>query len=272
MIRKRKPTSSIENTLPVGKGKTEAMPPTKPDSAVTTVFIIDDHELLSATLRDALDLEGDFRVIGTACDGAEALAQLARTPADIVLLDLVLPGLNGVEVAKRIVSLFPQTKIAVCSGVDSDDAIEMAFASGAHLFVEKRAKVDELLKALRMLRDGQCYLTERQARVLKDSVRRRSAKKPLAAHDIGILRRMVLNKSAKEIAAEEGVSQSCVYKARRRIVERVGASDPGSMQAAAARLGLVNQGLAPSPPPPPRPAGNPVPPTEGAARGPSQTS
>lgn len=219
------------------------MNPTKSESALTTVFIIDDHELLSATLRDMLNIESDFRVIGTACDGEGALEQLAKVPADIVLLDLVLPGLTGIEVAKKIVSLFPHTKIAVVSGVDSDAAIEMAFASGAHMFVEKRAKVDELLTALRMLRDGQCYLPERQARVLMESVRRRLLRKPLAAHDMSILRWLALSMSAKEIAAEEGVSKSCVYKARRRIAERVGASDAGRIQLVAARLGLVNQGL-----------------------------
>jgi DNA-binding NarL/FixJ family response regulator len=243
MNRKKTATSATGPKRRLAPRKTETRSPSQPGPGVTSVFIIDDHELLSATLRDVLDLEDDFEVLGTSGDGAEALARLAKTPADIVLLDLVLPGLNGVEVSRKIVSLFPNTKIAVCSGVDSDEAIELAFASGAHLFVEKRAKVEELLKALRTLRDGKCFLTERQARVLKDSVRRRSAKKPLAPHDIDILRKMVLNKSAKEIAAEQGVSQSCVYKARRRIVERVGAGDVGSMQVAAARLGLVNQGL-----------------------------
>lgn len=244
MIQKKKTTPSTSAECRISKKeKSEAMTCSNqyPSTSVTTVFIIDDHELMSATLKEILGRDGEFQVIGISSNGAAALEELAKTPADIVLLDLVLPGMNGVEVAREILVRFPNTKIAVCSGVESDEAIEMAFASGAHTFVEKRVKVDELLKALRMLRDGLCHLPERQARILKESVRRRSAKKKLAAHDMRILRRMVHHQSAKEIAAEEGVSQSCVYKARRRIEERVGGVGPGGIHAAATRLGLVQQ-------------------------------
>jgi two-component system NarL family response regulator len=225
-----------------------AMNPTTSNISRATVFIIDDHELFSATLRDALELVGDFKVIGTSCDGTAALEQLAKTPADIVLLDLILPGLCGCEVAMKIRSLFPHTKIVVCSGVDSDAAIEMAFTSGAHVFVAKQSTVDELLKALRLARDGQCYLTARQGQVLRDSVRRRASKKTLAAQDISILRQFGRDHTAKEIAADAGLSLSCVYKARRRILERVGSHGSGAMQALAVQLGVVDQTTIPSSP------------------------
>lgn len=211
---------------------------TLPSPAVK-ILIIEDHEILAASLKDILERAGEFLVVGIAPNGAAALEQLKKTPADIVLLDLVLPGTNGFEVARELLAHFPHAKIAVCTGVASDEAIEMAFANGAHSFVEKTAPIAELLTALRMLRNGDCYLTERQARVLKESVQRRSARKPLARHDLGILQRLALSMPAKVVAAEEGVSQSCVYKARRRIAERVGVFGPSGIQAAV-KLGLVH--------------------------------
>ena len=207
--------------------------------ALTTVFIVDDHELVAATLKEILDREGDFLVVGIAADGTSAIEKLLKTAADIVLLDLVLPGEHGLGVAREILARFPGTKIAVCSGVESDEAIELAFATGVHCYVEKRMAVGEMLASLRMLRNGHSHLTVRQACVLKNLVQRRAVRKPLGMHDTGILRRLALNQSAKRIAEEEGVSQSCVYKARKRIAERAGFCGAGDLRAAAARMGLV---------------------------------
>ncbi len=221
--------------------KTNA-PTAEPESGAKIsyrVFVVDDHPIFSDVLAELLNQSGDFVVAGSASNGEEALTRLATLEVDILLLDLMLPGISGLEVLERLRGIDFAAKTVVYSGVATDESIAAAFAQGVSAFIEKSAGVDELLTSLRSVMKGEFPMNSRMSSVLRAVVRQRTARKDLAPSDLLILRRLALRHTAKEIADELGMSASAVYKARTRIGTRLGLSGRAGFFAAAASLGLV---------------------------------
>lgn len=203
------------------------------------VFVVDDHPIFSDVLAELLNQSGDFAVVGSASSGEEALARLEALPVDILLLDLMLPGISGLEVLERLRGRDGVMRTVVYSGMATDESIAAAFAQGVSAFIEKSAGVEELLASLRAVVRGEFPMNARMSGVLRAVVRQRMARKDLAASDLLILRRLALRHTAKEIADELGMSASAVYKARTRIATRMGLSGRAGFYSAAASLGLV---------------------------------
>jgi two-component system nitrate/nitrite response regulator NarL len=203
------------------------------------VFVVDDHPIFSDVLAELLNQSGDFVVAGSASNGEEALTRLASMEVDVLLLDLMLPGISGLEVLERLRGMDFAAKTVVYSGVATDEAIAAAFAQGVSAFIEKSAGVDELLTSLRSVMKGEFPMNSRMSSVLRAVVRQRTARKDLAPSDLLILRRLALRHTAKEISDELGMSASAVYKARTRIGARLGLSGRAGFFSAAASLGLV---------------------------------
>lgn len=218
---------------------------TKPTQNRIRVHVVDDHTLFTTVLANILNDSEHFVAAGTSNDAESALVALRAAPVDVLLLDLQLPRMSGIELLQVVQQESLAGRTVVCSGVTTDEAIEAAFAAGAHCFVEKTSGIADLLETLRRVAQGETPLSERAAGVLRQMARRRSGLKPLAEQDIAILRRLAMPMSPSQIATELGLSLSGVYKARRRIRARTGAIDDRVLFAMAAQLGLAGTGVEP---------------------------
>lgn len=118
------------------------------------LVLADDHALMIEAVRLALKDEADFEIVATAESGSQVLPLVERTGADMVVLDLRMPGMDGLTCIKLLKARFPNVKIAVLSGVDSDDTVDSALALGASAFVSKNVEPAELVKAFRQAFEG----------------------------------------------------------------------------------------------------------------------
>lgn len=222
------------------------MQPTDPSSVAPVkvpnpvrIFVVDDHPIFSDVIAEVLNDAPDFIVVGTARDGESALALIENLQFDVLILDLVLPLMSGLELLEAIRARNPHLKTVICSGVATDEVIIAAFSSGVNAIMEKTSNVEELLQTLRAVARGEFPMSARLNEVLRAAVQQRLLTKPLSASDLQILRRLASGLGVKEVASELGISASGIYKARTRITARLAIAKPNGLPLAAARLGLV---------------------------------
>ncbi|HEY8761457.1 MAG TPA: response regulator transcription factor [Candidatus Dormibacteraeota bacterium] len=172
------------------------------------VVIVDDHELLREGTRQILQRDATIEVIAEASRGDQAVEVVARLQPDVVLLDLRLPGLPGIEVARRIAQLSPATRVLVLSAYDEEDYVLEALQAGAAGYLLKTAPSNELLEAVRAVAAG--------ATVLEPSVSAALARRwtradgpggtDLSVRELEVLRLTAHGMANKEIAGKLGLS------------------------------------------------------------------
>src|SRR5687768_14618588 len=121
------------------------------------LLIADDQMLVRESLAQILGYEEDIEIIGLACDGSEAIAMASRLRPDVALIDLNMPGIDGLEATRRIRALSPGTHIALLTGLDSEAALFQGLLAGAEAYVLKESGRPELLKAIRRLSEGDTH-------------------------------------------------------------------------------------------------------------------
>jgi DNA-binding NarL/FixJ family response regulator len=135
------------------------------------VFLVDDQALVRAGFAMVIAAQDDMRVVGEAGDGAEALARLATTPADVVLMDIRMPRMDGVETTRQLLSRSePTPKVIVLTTFDLDEYAFAALRAGASGFLLKDAAPDDLLSAIRAVHDGDAVIAPSTTRRLLDHV------------------------------------------------------------------------------------------------------
>ena len=134
------------------------------------VFLVDDQELVRAGLAMVVDAQPDMRVVGEAGDGGEALAALAATTADVVLMDVRMPRLDGVEATRRVVARGLSPRVIVLTTFDLDEYAFAALRAGASGFLLKDARPDDLLAAIRTVHRGDAVIAPSTTRRLIDRV------------------------------------------------------------------------------------------------------
>ncbi len=127
------------------------------------LIIVDDHELVRKGLRSFLDLEGDLRVIGEAETAADAVALVERLHPQLVLLDVRLPDASGMDVCRRLLAVSPDIRILVLTSYAEDATVVAAVQSGAHGYVLKDVRTDDLIRAIHTVAEGRGYLDPRIA-------------------------------------------------------------------------------------------------------------
>ena len=123
------------------------------------VLLVDDHKIMRDGIRAILGRTEEFHVVGEAENGSDAVQSVKRLRPDLVLLDLGLPGLNGVETTAEILRHHPDCKIVILSMYDDENSVVSAIRSGARAFILKKASDTDLLEALRMVARGGAYLS-----------------------------------------------------------------------------------------------------------------
>ncbi len=209
------------------------------------ILLVDDHEVVRRGITLLLELEHDLKVVGEAATGLQAIEQAQALKPDMVLLDLRLPGMRGIQAARTIKQVSPHTRVLIVSGVDNEEEIVAALESNVDGYVLKDAPATELVHAIHVIAGGEAYL---QPAVTKRLLRRMASvadpgaavvPPPLTPRELEILRLVAANRSNKEIAAGLTIGEETVRSHIKRILHKL--EQPNRLQAAltAVRLGLI---------------------------------
>ncbi|MPZ62822.1 MAG: response regulator [Propionibacteriales bacterium] len=134
------------------------------------VALVDDQELLRTGLAMVVDASGDMQVVAQAGDGHAAVATLSRTPADVVLMDIQMPHMDGIEATRRLVARSPQLKVIALTTFDVDEYVFAVLRAGASGFLLKDASAEEVLAAIRTVRSGDAVIAPSTTRRLLDQL------------------------------------------------------------------------------------------------------
>ncbi|GIW07410.1 MAG: DNA-binding response regulator [Dehalococcoidia bacterium] len=142
-------------------------------TAPIRVLIADDHQLVAQALSDVLSHEPDFHVVGLAYDGASAIREAARLQPDVVLMDIQMPGLDGVAATREIRAARPETKVVIITASERSRAVLDAVDAGASGFIQKESALDEVIGAVRAASQGEMLLSGARLRRLLADLRER---------------------------------------------------------------------------------------------------
>ncbi len=189
-----------------------------------SVLLVDDHTVVRQGLRALLQAEEDMEVVGEAENGRQAVGMARKTPPDVVVMDVAMPMLNGLEATRQILKNRPGTKVLVLTSYGDDDCVAQLMRAGASGYLIKQTAANDLLKAIREVYRGRKSgeLTSREAEVLQ-----------LIAEGL----------SNKQIAAELGISIKTVEKHRQQVMNKLNIHDVAGLTRYAIAKGLVERSV-----------------------------
>ncbi|MGA3086490.1 MAG: response regulator transcription factor [Thermodesulfobacteriota bacterium] len=210
------------------------------------ILLADDHQILREGLRYILDTQADMKVIGEASDGRQAVKEAKRVNPDVLIIDIAMPELNGIEAARQILALYPSIKIIILSMHYSTEHIYQALQAGAMGFLIKDAAGKELMQAVRAVYGGHRYLSERVDEILiEDYVMQRRKIQPqsplesLSPREREILQLVVEGKTSPAIAEILFISPKTVETYRSRLMHKLGLKDTAGLVKFAIAQGLT---------------------------------
>jgi DNA-binding NarL/FixJ family response regulator len=210
------------------------------------VLLADDQALVRAGFRLILGAEDDLDVVGEAGDGEEALALAAETRPDVVLMDVRMPKLDGIEATRRLVASVPGTRVLMLTTFDLDEYVVDAFRAGASGFLLKTAPPHQLVAALRTVHDGDALLAPASTRRLIEEFARPQIEPPvlaeLTARERDVLRLLARGMTNAEIAAELVVEPSTVKSHVAGVLSKLDLRDRVQAVVFAYESGLVRAG------------------------------
>ena len=178
------------------------------------ILIVDDHPVVREGIGSMLKKEADFKVVGEACNGLEAIEKARELSPAVVLMDLRMPEMDGVEAISRIKAEKPEIKFIILTTYSDDEYIFKGIAAGARAYLLKDAPRDELFKAIRMVSRGESLIQPVVASRVLDKLAELSRKTPagdtLSDREIEVLRLMAGGESNKDIAGHLSITQSTV--------------------------------------------------------------
>ena len=178
------------------------------------ILIVDDHAVVRKGIRALLATEDDLDVIGEAVDGEEAVALYGELNPDLLLLDLIMPKVNGIEVIKKIKGDHTEAKILVLTSFAADDQVFPAIKAGALGYLLKDTEPDDLINAIRQVYRGESSLSPTVARKVLEEVFHPSEKPlspdPLTNREVDVLQVLAKGKSNRDIAEELSISETTV--------------------------------------------------------------
>jgi DNA-binding NarL/FixJ family response regulator len=215
-----------------------------------SVLLVDDHKIMRDGIKAILARDEEFRVVGEAESGAEAIQFVRKSQPDLVLMDIGLPGLNGVETTAEILRHNPDCKIVVLSMYDDDNSVVGAVRSGARGFILKRVSDSDLLEALRVVARGGAYLSPQVSdrlltRIQKGDLEAKQAPAALellSPRELQVLRMVAEGKTSKEIAGLLDLSDQTVRSYRKTMMKKLGVNNVAGLTQLALSTGLTQMG------------------------------
>ena len=206
----------------------------------TSVILIDDHELIRQGLRRAFERDPDFDVVGEAGSGGEARELVQSLGPDVVIVDVRLPDINGLELAKELRAGNPRLGIVILTMYSGDEQLFGALEAGASAFVAKDAPAEDIVAAARHAAVSPRAFT---ASDLADAMRRRlePSGPRLSPRENDVITRLAMGLSVSQIAGELFISESTTKTHISKIYEKLGATNRAQALMTALRLGLIKQ-------------------------------
>jgi DNA-binding NarL/FixJ family response regulator len=202
------------------------------------LVVVDDHPVVRHGLVAMLRYERDMQVVGEAEDGMQAVNRILELLPDVVLLDLNLPKLSGIEVMRQVRAQQPQIRFLVLTTYDTDEYIGPALEAGAQGYLLKDATPDELTRAVRSLAAGGAALEEGVAARVLESIAEPGGDE-LSARELEVLRLLVAGASNKTVAAQLNLSENTIKSHLSHIFSKLRVQSRAEAVAAALQRGLV---------------------------------
>jgi len=212
------------------------------------VLLVDDHKIMRDGIRAILHHNEEFVIVGEAENGSEAVALCRRKKPDIVLMDIGMPGLNGIEATQEILRHVPETRVIILSMYDDEHSVVSAIRSGARAFVLKRASDNDLVDALRTVARGGSYLSPQVSDKLLHRIQRGdleskpapSALEGLSPRELQVLRLVAEGKTSKEIAVMLDLGLQTVRSYRKTMMKKLGVNNVAGLTQLALAAGLTH--------------------------------
>ena len=207
------------------------------------ILIADDHPVVREGLIAMLSREADFKVVGEAKDGLEAVNKAKELSPDVVLMDLRMPEMDGVEAMRQIRPAMPDVKFIILTTYSDDDYIFSGIEAGARAYLLKDAPREDLFKAIRSVYRGESLIQPVVASKLLDRFSQLSRRTPsgeeLSEREVEVLRLMAKGAANKEISAELNIAQSTVKTHITNIFQKLGVNDRTEAVTQALKRGII---------------------------------
>jgi DNA-binding NarL/FixJ family response regulator len=205
-------------------------------SPTIRVILVDDHPVVRFGLSAIIGLQPDMTVTAEAGSGEEACSVCATSPADVMLMDLRLPGMSGVDAIRALRKSHPKLRFIVLTTYEGDEDIYRALEAGAHAYLLKGMSHDVLANAIRSVHAGLRYIPDSISRSLAD----RPPHSELSARELEVLELIVRGRSNREIGETLGISEATVKWHVNLILSRLNVSDRTQATVAALQRGIIH--------------------------------
>lgn len=202
------------------------------------ILIVDDHPVVRAGLTSMLATQPGIAVVGSVSSGEEALAMLKEKQPDLILLDLRMPGMDGLTMLRELAKRVPSPKVIVLTSFETDEDIYRAVQAGARGYLLKNTQQNEIVEAIRAVHAGRRHIPPRIAARLADRITRST----LTARELEILEMLAKGLTNKQIGIALGISDNTARNHVNSIIEKLEVSDRTEAATTAIQQGIIHIG------------------------------
>jgi len=216
-----------------------------------TVLLAEDHTIVRQGLRLLVEADGDIKIAGEAKTGREAVQMTRDLHPEVIVMDIAMPLLNGLEATRQILKTFPGTKILILSAHSDPEYVEQVVKAGALGYLVKQSSGDVLAKAIRELHQGRTFFTPAIAKRLKDEFQkategvglRKKKDHQLTSREVELLQLIAEGQANKQIASELSISIKTVEKHRQHLMEKLNIHDIAGLTRFAIAAGIIESSV-----------------------------